>query len=115
MFDLLPDTRTLIVICAFSSYDAPLETKPTCKQLQPLERVEPTVQRLSQLFATDQSKKAKIQTVVLLNQDDASLLSSLKEIRNTLRERSDVNMLQFWSGHGSVPEGFLSHGNSQYL
>ena len=102
MFELLQNTRTLAVLCAFSTYDEPSKAKQ--KQLRTLERVEPTLKRLQALLSSERFLAAGIQHVLLLNQSDAELKQRLKAIRETLKERPAINMVMFWSGHGNIYE-----------
>ena len=104
MFDLWQDTRTLVVLCAFSAYDPPPASKTTRRQLQTLERVEPTLDRLQTLLASDGCRAAGIQSVLLLNQGKFELLQRLEEIRDAVMDRPGVNMVVFWSGHGHTAE-----------
>ncbi len=104
MFDLLQNTRTLAVLCAFSTYDSPPASKTTRKQLPTLERVEPALERLQALLSSDGFRAARIQSVLLLNHDKFELLQRLEEIRDAAMDRPGVNMVVFWSGHGSIRE-----------
>jgi WD40 repeat protein len=104
VFDLWQDTRTLVVLCAFSAYDPPPASKTTRRQLQTLERVEPTLDRLQTLLASDGCRAAGIQSVLLLNQGKFELLQRLEEIRDAVMDRPGVNMVVFWSGHGHTAE-----------
>lgn len=102
MFELLEGIRTLVLLCAFSTYDAP--SKPKRKQLPTLDRVEPTLQRLWQLLNSGRYAMQGIQPVTLLNPSKRELLDSLEAIREALMERPGVNLVVFWSGHGNIHE-----------
>jgi WD40 repeat protein len=102
MFELLQNTRTLAVLCAFSTYDAP--TKAGRRQLQTLERVQPTFDSLKTLLCSERFIAAGIQAVVLLNQSQSELMLQFEEIRDAMAEQPGVNMVVFWSGHGNIDE-----------
>ncbi len=102
MFELPEGTRTLVLLCAFSTYDAP--SKPKRKQLPTLDRIEPTLQRLQQLLTSDLYAAEGIQPLTLLNSSKRELLESLEAMRDELSERPGVNLVVFWSGHGNIHE-----------